>query len=276
MLPLFKDCLRTLSRYSGRGQGEGLSRIVRSPFGTLAAGIGELFYPSRCAICDATCESRDGLCSTCNDQLMALAGAACDRCALPLSQVGAPCPWCKGKGRYPFTRFARLGVFEDPLKTLIHHMKYHRRWAVAEMLAERLLKCDSIKQVLADADCLLPVPLHFRRQFARGYNQAHVLAKRIGRGCGIPVVRSAIRIRNTKTQTEIRSQKDRHENVRDAFTLVNPREIEGKNVVVVDDVMTSGATLQAVGRALLPAKPASLSGIVVAVADPRGRHFEMI
>lgn len=155
-------------------------------------------------------------------------------------------------------------------------MKYHRRWAVGEMLADRLLASESAKSLMATADCLLPVPLHFRRQFGRGYNQSQVLARRIGKQCHVPVVRGVIRIRNTKTQTEIRSQKDRHDNVRGAFTLVNSNVVAGKHVVVVDDVMTSGATLQAVGRALLEAKPASISALVLAVADPKGRHFEMI
>lgn len=195
---------------------------------------------------------------------------------MPLARPKTPCPWCKGKGRPPFERIARLGIYDEPLRILIHHMKYHRRWALGEMLADRLLASESAKAVMATADCLLPVPLHFRRQFGRGYNQSQVLARRIGQQCHVPVVRGVIRIRNTRTQTEIRSQKDRHDNVRGAFTLVNSSVVTGKHVVVVDDVMTSGATLQAVGRALLEAKPASISALVLAVADSRGRHFEMI
>jgi ComF family protein len=170
----------------------------------------------------------------------------------------------------------RLGVFRDPLRGLIHAVKYHRRWHLGEALADRLFAEPPIAALLAEADCLMAVPLHWRRQVARGYNQSLVLAERLGHLARRKMVRPAIRARHTPTQTHLHSRARRQENLRQAFVLTHPRTIEGKHVVVVDDVMTTGATLQSLGRVLMKAKPARLSAIVLAIADPRGQGFERI
>ena len=75
-------------------------------------------------------------------------------------------------------------------------MKYHRRWPLAELLADRLIETERAKTLLTETDVLVPVPLHFRRHFSRGYNQADVIARRIGWKCDIPVVHAVRRTRN--------------------------------------------------------------------------------
>ena len=100
------------------------------------------------------------------------------RCAMPLAEFGAPCAYCLGKGLYPFDRILRLGIYQDPLKHVIHQMKYRQRWALAEFLADRLLEQEPVKGLLSQTDCLVPVPLFAMRQIARGYNQADVIARR--------------------------------------------------------------------------------------------------
>ena len=192
---------------------------------------------------------------------------------MPLADPEDPCPYCLGKGMRPFDRIARLGVFRDPIKHLIHRLKYHRRWPLAEYCAGRLREREPVKQLLADADCLVPVPLHRLRQISRGYNQADVLARALA-SRPLRVVRPLVRLRHTETQTHLHSRAHREANLRDVFGLIDPAAVRGKRVVVVDDVLTTGATLRAVGRALRPARPASLCAIVIAIADPKGSDFQ--
>ena len=195
---------------------------------------------------------------------------------MPLAQHNAPCPYCRTRGVHPFKQILRLGIFDEPLKELIHHMKYHKRWSLAEKLAERLAHTNRVRQLIAQDHVLVPVPLHYRRQIARGYNQAEVIARRLRSIFGCKLAHPARRVRDTATQAQIHALADRHANVKDAFALKGPRSIANQHIVIVDDVMTSGYTLRTFARALLPAKPASISAIVLAIADPRHRDFQTI
>jgi ComF family protein len=217
------------------------------------------------------------LCANCNADLDRLASAAaCDLCGYPLLHYGDPCPHCHGKGIAPIERVIRLGVFNDPLRTLVHRIKYRHGWPLAEYLADRLVAHEPAKGLLTETDCLVPVPLHPMRQWARGYNQAAVIAQRIGRRCGIATGSPLIRLRNTPSQTTLHAQARRFENVRNAFGLIQQKSVHGRHVVLVDDVMTSGATLRSAARVLAAAGPASISVLAVAVADPKGRAYEFI
>ena len=231
----------------------------------------EFVFPWSCAVCREAFEGKGPLCADCSAELSELEEEpSCGRCAAPLPMLGSPCPYCMGKGPPNFERVVRLGPFVGPVRTMIHHLKYHRRWGIGEELATRLLARETVKALLQETQVLVPVPLHWRRQLTRGYNQAEVIARRLRKACGIPVARPVRRVRNTETQTHMHSLARRTENLREAFALVDGRAVAGKHVAVVDDVWTTGATLQAMARVLKKAKPASLSAIVVATANPRG------
>jgi ComF family protein len=210
------------------------------------------------------------------EQLMAQ--PACEKCAGPVVTNGAPCPWCRGEGVYPFKYIARLGRFGDPLRPVIHAMKYRGGWPLARRVAERMAEQTSVRKILEEADVLVPAPLHWMRQIARGYNQADVLARGLGRASGkkIKIIQAVRRVRRTVSQTAITSRTEREENVRDAFAAKLSRAVMGKRVVVVDDVMTTGATIQGVARALLELEPESICAVVVASGDPKGQDFQAI
>jgi ComF family protein len=155
-------------------------------------------------------------------------------------------------------------------------MKYHHRWPVAEILADRLLQQDRVRQMLGQTDCLAAVPLHWSRQIARGYNQAAAVAKQLSRRTKIKIVRPVVRLKDTETQASIQSKAIRAENLRFAFGLIRPKSIRNKRVTIVDDVMTTASTLKSVARAIAEGEPASISAIVLAVADPRHQDFQAV
>ena len=235
-------------------------------------------YPGRCAVCEAAYEGSSPLCVDCDHALDQVAEEpACGYCAMPLPTHGSPCPYCESRGVAHYDRIVRLGSFHDPLKHLIHHVKYHNRWPLAEFLADKLIRQERVKALLQEGGVLLPVPLHPMRQIARGFNQADVIARRLrAYDRGLRIVNPVLRLRHTETQTHLHSHAKRAENLRDAFGLVRPSAVRGRHVIVVDDVRTTGATMHALARALRPAKPASLSAIVLAVADPKGKDFEAV
>jgi predicted amidophosphoribosyltransferase len=269
--------------------------------------------PRECAACRTGYEESTAFCGDCEAELEKLESAArCLLCAMPVTLPGAPCAQCVGSGLTPFDQIVCFGVMKEPLKQLIHHAKYHGRWPLAELLADRLARRVDVREMLEHADVVVPVPLHRTKQIERGYNQAEVIARRIcwrfnasrgsekklryaeslfdGQfdaqrsgwgyrrlfGSGLRVVPAARRIRPTETQTQMPSRAKRVENLRDAFALIDPATIEDKQVVLVDDVMTTGATLVSLARTLKKANPRNISAIVLAVADPKGRAFEVI
>lgn len=241
----------------------------------LGSTLADFCYPNTCSVCNQL--SNTIWCEGCEKQLADLQFApSCEVCAMPLSEHLAPCPYCEGKGLRPFDRIARLGIYTPPLKDLVLRVKYFNDWPLAERLAGRLWEQDSVRAILADADVIVPVPLHWRRQAMRGFNQAEVVARRLGRKAKKPVKLAVVRLRDTPTQTAMHKRAARLENLKNAFGCVNPRAVKGRRVVIIDDVMTTGATLQTMAREVNRHKPAGISVIVMAIADPKGRAFELI
>jgi ComF family protein len=238
----------------------------------------DLAYPSACAHCSAFTDDAGPLCPDCDGKLRELSvAAACAHCAKPLPYADAPCPRCLGKGLYPYESVVRLCAYADQSKSLIQHIKYHHRWPLADWLTNRFLDQPRLQALLKQIDAILPIPLYRARHRQRGFNQAALIAARIGKTTRLPVINPLARIRDTPSQTHL-SFKARMENVRDAFELRKrgAAQIAEKRILIVDDVMTTGATIQAVGRALLPGKPAQLYATVLAVADPTHRDFQSI
>ena len=264
------------------------ARVSLARARSLLGEVVDLIYPTACAACEVFVDGPGPLCPECDAGLVALeAEPACGLCAKPLAAHGDPCAWCGGKGEPNFDRVVRLGIFDEPIRHLVYRMKYHRRWSLAEYFADRLIGQEAVKGLLTEADVLVPVPLHPLRQVARGFNQAEVVARRLashtkryrwlpGRSAKPRVVQALARVRNTETQTAMHSRARRVENLRHAFALIDPGRVRGRHVVLVDDVFTTGATLQSAARALKAGKPASLSALAVAMADPKGHSFEVM
>ncbi len=237
--------------------------------------------PRDCPGCGGVHESSELFCGDCEREMVELEKRArCGYCAAPLVLAGSPCGHCLGNGFPLLDKVVSLGVLKEPLQTSIHRAKYEHRWPLIERLADRLLSREDVRAVLEHADVVVAVPLHRRRQRERGYNQAELMARRLVKGGSVKVIPAARRIRDTHTQAHLRSREQRAENLRDAFMMDNGEEIAAeiarKNVVLVDDVLTSGATLLSLARCLKRAEVVSFSAIVLAVADSKGRAFEVV
>jgi ComF family protein len=230
----------------------------------------DLTFPSACAACGRMVEGGAPLCGPCDDRLHDLRRMPhCPKCASPLPDVRGPCGRCNGKGIRPFKAIARLSTFESTTRDLVHAIKYGRKWATLDIVAAMLADQPRVREVLANADVLVPVPLHWLRRFHRGFNQAELLAKSLGRSHRLPIVRAVGRSRSTTSQTAFHSRQARRKNLKHAFRLLDARMLHGRRVVIVDDVMTSGATLQTVARTIrLGCRPAAVSAIVIATANP--------
>lgn len=168
-----------------------------------------------------------------------LDGAVCERCWASVAATGVP--FSVGATIHA----CAVGEYEGTLREVIHALKYDGRRSVARRLSQLMVERGA--GVLAGADAVVPVPLHKRRQRERGFNQAVDLAN----GLGLPVIRALRRQRNTPPQVALQSSA-RYANVKDAFYVVERalNATEPRTIVLVDDVTTTGATLNACAQAL--------------------------
>jgi ComF family protein len=207
-------------------------------------------FPSSCPACGAFLAhpTRGPLCDGCWAALPRHRGALC-RCGLPLPSGLVACGRCR-RGLQSFVVGASLGPYEGSLKAAIHEFKFRSRRRVAGRLVEELLASESVGQVLRGGEVLVPVPLHPRRHRERGFNQAELLVLEIAQRTGILAVPGAlVRRKDTKPQAGL-SAAGRRLNVAGAFAVRRRTQVAGRVVVLVDDVLTTGATAQACARAL--------------------------
>lgn len=232
----------------------------------------DIALPLQCVACREPVAG-DGVCAACWSQLSFIAPPFCSRLGIPF--VYDPGPGIlsmQAIAAPPAYHRARAAVrYDEVARTLVHHLKYHDRTDLAPTMGKWMARAGA--ELLAEADVVVPVPLHWRRGFSRRFNQSGALAKAIGRASGVPVARDALRrVRPTEHQIGL-SRAQRATNVQGAFKVPPERrhEIQGRRIVLVDDVLTSGATSDACARALLRAKAAQVDLLVFArVVEARG------
>jgi ComF family protein len=226
--------------------------IVEVAWANFTARLLETLLPACCLLCGQACPQRL-ICLPCASDLPRI-GAACCQCGLPgtwgTARVCADC-LCKPP-RWDHA-IAAL-VYEYPVDHLVQRFKFHKDLACGRLLAEELAR--AVKTRLAAAtlehekqrpDLLIPVPLHFRRRWKRGYNQAELIAIELQRSSGIPMQNNLLkRVRATAAQSGL-DRKTRLKNLRDAFRCPS---LKGLHVALIDDVLTTGSTLQECSRIL--------------------------
>jgi ComF family protein len=234
----------------------------------------DLLLPPQCVTCDEPVEAPGQMCADCFRQTGFITEPFCARCGVPFANAGLGgatglCPACEAMP--PVFRRARAALrYDAQARRLILPLKHGDRQELAGTLAPHMARAGA--QLLRDSDVLVPVPLHRTRLFHRRYNQAALLAQAVGRIAGRPCALDAlIRLRPTESLGE-KSTEERAAEVAGVFAVRPSRltSIVARRVLLVDDVMTSGATSNACATALQASGASSVDVLAAArVPDPR-------
>jgi ComF family protein len=230
----------------------------------------DLALPPLCPACREPVEGR-GLCPACWSKLSFITRPYCERLGIPF--VYDPGPGIlsmEAIANPPAYHRARAAVrFDDISRALVHALKYGDRLDLAPMMGRWISNAG--RELLAEADALVPVPLHWRRLWARRFNQSAMLAGAVSAQSGVPVAGGALtRVKPTAQQVGL-SRSERAQNVQGAFRVPEGGKpaVAGRRLIVIDDVLTSGATVDGCARALLRAGAANVDVLIFArVADP--------
>ncbi len=228
------------------------------------SGLQDLVFPRSCAACEKPVTDQAGaLCWDCVSGFKPVTAPFCQRCGDPIEGIsvdGFNCSLCRR--RPPAFDLARSAFrHRGGLKSAVQHFKYSGRTDLASTLAQFLEACVAAHYGDITFDAVLPVPLHGSRQRDRTYNQSALLAQHLSPRLGLAYRphKTLYRSRNTPTQTGLNANQ-RSQNVRDAFRVKDPELIRGATVLLVDDVMTTGATASAAAAGV---QAAGASGVYV-------------
>ena len=221
----------------------------------------DLIFPPQCGGCR---RSGSVLCTSCTTQFIPIHPPYCPHCNSPY----APDRNCQRCSYHKpcLTGLRAPYAFKEPLRNCIHSLKFRGNTRLASPLGLLLAKAYRASNI--QADIIIPVPLHSERQRERGYNQAHLLAKVCAQAVGVPLNTSILhRRRATQKQTQL-APHQRYSNVAEAFCCSSPIATKGlverKVVVIIDDVSTTGATLEACAAPLFAAGASEVWGLVLA------------
>lgn len=219
-----------------------------------------LLFPRTCAACgNILLEGEDTVCTTCRFLLPKTHYET--NPDNPLAQMFY--------GQMPFHAVMAEFFFSKTGKVqhLIHGLKYHHCRENGMFLGQEIGKSLIQATDYQGIECIVPIPLHPKKEKIRGYNQSHVIAEGISEIMNVPIAEKCL-VRSVFTDTQTKkSREDRYQNVKDIFEVRNPSQLAGKHILLVDDVLTTGATLMSAGKALLHVEGIKISVATVACAS---------
>jgi len=241
---------------------------------TASAALLALVFPPRCVLCDAELDVPPGglpLCSFCRNELRRSPGALCPRCAAIVPTVEAEtiergCRRCQQR-TFAFDGALALGPYEGRLRDAILRMKRPHEAPLSRVVGELLWECRAEAIRSFRAELVVPVPMYWRRRLRRGVNSPPILGRCLARSLGIPLRTGClVRRRNTLPQADL-SPMQRLRNVRGAFVAGRGKHVAEKRILLVDDILTTGATCSEAARALKRAGASAVFAVVVGRAQ---------
>lgn len=225
-----------------------------------------LLFPPHCAACGADTTARVHLCGKCGEDVQRIEAPFCRQCSQPFDGAITgefTCSTCSGRA-FHFDCAVARHLARGVVREFIHRFKYERQFHLRHQLAEWAaagLEDDRIRAQPFDA--FVPVPLHPTRKREREFNQAEVIADLLARRADVPVRNAIERTRYTTTQTRL-DRRERMENLRGAFRVRHPTAVQDRHLILVDDVFTTGSTVEECARVLREAGAASVRALTVA------------
>jgi ComF family protein len=243
---------------------------------SLAGALSSVLFPSGCRLCEALLTRADRLpvCDSCLKSFRELPQEICDRCGQPWTESGdvdgdeSVCRECQERG-FAFDAARSFGIYEGSLARAIVLMKYERIEPLGGWFAKRLLEAARRLPAGFVADVIVPVPLHRTRQKERGFNQVDLFGKPLARKLGLPYRPVLLKRERARPEKHLLHFEERWEAVRGAFVIREGGRVDNLRILLLDDVMTSGATLDACSRALREAGAKSVTGLTIARAVRR-------
>jgi len=239
-------------------------------FGSIFSGLLDILFPPNCILCKTYTGNQPAtllLCGRCADTIEMNRPPFCQKCSRHITcPEEAYCPDCR-RSAHAFDRGWGVCLYTPPMRRLLHLFKYGNRTALRRVFGRWIFSfIDTYHIDLTGVDLVLPVPLHNVRIRERGFNQAGILAGMIAKEFSIPVShKNLIRIRPTENQARL-NQKERWTNIHGAFKIKHPSEIIGKSVLIIDDLLTTGATLSEITRILKQCGAQSVTVLTLAIA----------
>jgi competence protein ComFC len=222
-------------------------------------GMLDLLFPPVCGGCD---KPGARWCQKCRQNVQTLNGELCDICGLPLREAGL-CSICKAEKPH-FHALRAWAVFDDPVRKALHKLKYRRDISLGNTLAEQMLPF--VAGLNWPVDIVIPIPLGRQRNKERGYNQVGMIATPLALALKLKYLPHGLaRPRETRSQVGL-TRDERRKNVQGAFTA--NRQVDGKTVLIMDDVSTTGSTLSSAASALLLCGAKDVYALTVARALP--------
>jgi ComF family protein len=229
--------------------------------------IDALVFPWECALCGEPGEASP-FCEGCRDELREASGLACARCAMPVgpwADRSGGCSECRGKS-LGFDGVVALGPYRGPIRQLCLRLKAERNAWLAPWLAKLLAEARAEALCVPRDAWVVPIPLHWRRRWSRGYNQSDALALGLSKRLDLGLARPLRRVRATPPLARS-GRSERARAMRDAFRAKATAALQGRVVLLVDDILTTGATCGAAARALKRAGAARVIAVVVGRAE---------